>query len=334
MGPYALFQAGPARQRHPAAAVLPHHDDPAGHLRLDQDERAGSPARSLAPARHRPRLGRDPVGHERGISSTSTASRRTSTRRGTRAATTARIQYMVDGLKLQGCNPAFVRSRDAIIAAANVLGGGAAGENRATRAPCGRRSPAAASATAPSAATTNRDDNTEAFDTHPDCRQGFQTPVHAAVRDAERPSMPESAVPLKFTVSGATGLDVLMPTNSPFSRQVDCTTLRVPSDRRPDHAARVPAGHDAGPGSSRGTRRASTTTTGRPRRTGPARAARSWSPVRTGSSTAPSSSSSHRRRARRISRGAPARGGRSPLCSCALRQSGSPRSIDPSSEAR
>jgi hypothetical protein len=38
-----------------------------------------------------------------------------------------------------------------------------------------------------------------------------------------------SAVPLKFTVSGATGLDVLMPTNSPFSRRVDCTTLQVPS---------------------------------------------------------------------------------------------------------
>ena len=75
---------------------------------------------------------------------------------------------------------------------------------------------------------TGRDDGTEAFDTHPDCRRGFQTPVQKPygqlnVVDAG------SAVPLKFTGTGLTGLDILMPTNSPFSRRVDCATLQVPS---------------------------------------------------------------------------------------------------------
>ena len=35
-------------------------------------------------------------------------------------------------------------------------------------------------------------------------------------------------MPLKFTADGQTGLDVLAE-NSPFSRRVDCSTLRVPS---------------------------------------------------------------------------------------------------------
>jgi len=141
---------------------------------------------------------------------------------------TRAMQYMVDGLKFQGCSPTFVRSRDAIVAAANVLGGGAAGENKGDActiwASFSRRGVGYSAV----GGGTGRDDNTEAFDTHPDCLRGFQTPVHQPygtlnVRDAG------SAVPLKFTGTGLTGLDVLMPTNSPFSRRVDCATLQVPS---------------------------------------------------------------------------------------------------------
>jgi hypothetical protein len=75
--------------------------------------------------------------------------------------------------------------------------------------------------------TTNRNDNTEAFDTHPDCRRGFQPPVapdYATINDVEA----GSTVPLKFQVTGLNGPDILA-SNSPFSRKVDCTTLAVPS---------------------------------------------------------------------------------------------------------
>jgi len=39
----------------------------------------------------------------------------------------------------------------------------------------------------------------------------------------------DDAVPLRFTADGYTGLDVLANSGSPFSRKVDCDTLRVVS---------------------------------------------------------------------------------------------------------
>ena len=130
------------------------------------------------------------------------------------------LQYVTDGLKLQGCSPGFIAARNGILAAAAALGGADTCTVWATFARRGAGFSAVQG-------TTNRDDNTEAFDTHPSCRQGFKSPVTAPygtlnVRDAG------STVPLKFTIPGATGLDVLA-SNSPFSRKVDCATLRVPS---------------------------------------------------------------------------------------------------------
>ena len=37
------------------------------------------------------------------------------------------------------------------------------------------------------------------------------------------------AVPLRFSADGYTQLDVLKDSGSPFSRKVECDTLRVPS---------------------------------------------------------------------------------------------------------
>ena len=130
------------------------------------------------------------------------------------------LQYVTDGLKLQGCNPGFVAGRDGILAATTALGGADTCTVWATFARRGVGYSAVQG-------TTNRDDNTEAFDTAPSCRQGFKPPVTAPygtlnVADAG------STVPLKFTIAGSTGLDVLA-SNSPFSRKVDCATLRVPS---------------------------------------------------------------------------------------------------------
>jgi len=136
---------------------------------------------------------------------------------------TRSMQYVMDGLKLQGCAPSFVVGRDAIIAAQEIL---TDGEDRCTLwASFSRRG---LGFSASDGGSTGRNDGTEAFDTHPDCRRGFQAPVHQPygelnVADAG------SAVPLRFRDAGLSGLDILMPTNSPFSRRVDCETLTVPS---------------------------------------------------------------------------------------------------------
>ena len=131
------------------------------------------------------------------------------------------IQYVIDGLKMQGCGPGLVVARDAIIASADLL---SEGEDTCTVWSSFARRGLGFSAVQ---GTTNRDDNSEAFDTHPDCRRGFQSPVtqpYGALNEVDA----GDAVPLRFTADGYRGLDVLA-SNSPFSRKVDFSTLLVPS---------------------------------------------------------------------------------------------------------
>ncbi len=131
------------------------------------------------------------------------------------------LQYVIDGLKFQGCGPGLVVARDAIIAAANELGDG---EDTCTLWATFARRGLGFSAVQ---GTTNRNDNTEAFDTHPDCRRGFQPPAshpYGTLLEVDA----GDAVPLRFTADGYRKLDVLA-SNSPFSRRVDCETLQVPS---------------------------------------------------------------------------------------------------------
>jgi extracellular elastinolytic metalloproteinase len=131
------------------------------------------------------------------------------------------IQYVIDGLKMQGCGPGLVVARDAIIASADLL---SEGEDTCTVWASFARRGLGFSAVQ---GTTNRDDNSEAFDTNPDCRRDFRSPVvapYGTLTDVDA----GDAVPLRFTADGYTGLDVLA-SNSPFSRKVDCETLRVPS---------------------------------------------------------------------------------------------------------
>jgi hypothetical protein len=131
------------------------------------------------------------------------------------------LQYVIDGLKMQGCGPGLVVARDAIIASADLL---SEGEDTCTVWSSFARRGLGFSAVQ---GTTNRDDNSEAFDTHPDCRRGFESPVaqpYGALNEVDA----GDAVPLRFTADGYTQLDVLA-SNSPFSRKVDCATLRVPS---------------------------------------------------------------------------------------------------------
>ncbi|MGH7357525.1 MAG: M36 family metallopeptidase, partial [Candidatus Rokuibacteriota bacterium] len=133
------------------------------------------------------------------------------------------IQYVTEGLKLQGCFPGLVTSRSAIIAAGDELSEGE--DTCMLWASFSRRGLGFSAVQGTSA---DRNDNSEAFDTHPDCRRGFQkqadVPYGTLIREHAG-----STVPLKFTADGYTGLDVLKDSGSPFSRKVDCSTLQVPS---------------------------------------------------------------------------------------------------------
>jgi hypothetical protein len=132
------------------------------------------------------------------------------------------FQYVIDGMKLQGCGPGLVVGSRAIITAADVL---TDGEDTCTVWATFARRGLGFSAVQ---GTTNRNDNDEAFDTHPDCRRGFLSPVtqpYGTLNEFDA----DEAVPLRFTADGYRGLDVLANSGSPFSRKVDCTTLRVPS---------------------------------------------------------------------------------------------------------
>ena len=135
------------------------------------------------------------------------------------AGNTRSLQYVIDGLKLQGCNPGFVVSRAAIIAAAKARNNGDA-DTCTLWATFARRGLGYSAVQG----TTNRDDNTEAFDTAPDCMR----PLGGATAE---PGLTTIAAGLPHTLtftgeSGYKGLDVATKHN-PYTRQVDCTTLKT-----------------------------------------------------------------------------------------------------------
>ena len=127
-------------------------------------------------------------------------------------------QYVMDGLKMQGCGPGLVVARGAIIAAADLL---SEGEDTCTSWASFARRGLGYSAVQ---GTTNRDDNSEAFDTHPDCQEGFVGGIN------DEPSLnvvnAGTTRPMEFTLGGNQGLDILA-SDSPYSRQVDCNTLQT-----------------------------------------------------------------------------------------------------------
>jgi extracellular elastinolytic metalloproteinase len=127
------------------------------------------------------------------------------------------LQYVIEGLKLQGCAPGFVAARNAILAAAEALD---PGDSCTLWASFARRGLGYSAVQG----TTSRSDNTEAFDTHPACRANFVGNVSAS--PAVNVANVGSTVPLTFSYPGAAGLDILAE-NSPYSRQVECTSLRT-----------------------------------------------------------------------------------------------------------
>ena len=135
------------------------------------------------------------------------------------------LQYVMDGLKMQGCGPGLVVASRAVITAANIRGGGGAGENKGDA--CTAWAVFARRGLGFSAVqgTTNRNDNSEAFDTHPDCRRGFLAPASHAYGTL-RTVIAGDAVPLRWNAPELTGTNVLSAHN-PYSRLVDCATLQT-----------------------------------------------------------------------------------------------------------
>jgi hypothetical protein len=119
------------------------------------------------------------------------------------------IQYVIDGLKMQGCSPGLVVARAAIIAAQQALTGGA--DTCLLWSSFARRGLGYSAVQG----TTNRNDNSEAFDTHPDCRREFLNTGAMTTIAAGSP------YPLQFRPDDAAKKD------NPYSRQVDCTTLQT-----------------------------------------------------------------------------------------------------------
>jgi len=131
------------------------------------------------------------------------------------------LQYVTDGLKMQGCAPGFVAGRDGILAATEALGGADTCIVWSTFARRGLGFSAVQG-------TTGRDDNTEAFDVPAECvaaGDGFDDMNPQGGTEDLLLRTAGDAVPMTFGLGGNRGLDVLGNTHSFASQQVDCTTL-------------------------------------------------------------------------------------------------------------
>jgi hypothetical protein len=134
------------------------------------------------------------------------------------------LQYVVDGLKMQGCFPGLVVSRAAIVAASDALGG----EDTCTLWATFSRRGLGFSAVQ---GTTDRNDNSEAFDTDPACRAGFTAGADAPYGSLNSIRAGTVAV-LKFLAPPHYDESNIL-AGPIFSRRVDCTTLRVGSEETP-----------------------------------------------------------------------------------------------------
>jgi extracellular elastinolytic metalloproteinase len=138
------------------------------------------------------------------------------------------MQYMVDGLKLQGCSPNFITSRNAILAAANTLGGGAPGQQAGDSCTIWGSFAIRGAGFGAAGGGTSRNDGTESFTTHPNCRDDFSSPAllpYGQLNQAD----PGKAMQFKVNLGGYRGDSQLATVQYPFSRRVNCTTLAVPA---------------------------------------------------------------------------------------------------------
>lgn len=148
------------------------------------------------------------------------------------AGNTRALQYVMDGMKMQGCYPGFVDGRNGILAAAEALGGEDTCNVWSTFARRGLGYSAVQG-------TTNRDDNTEAFDVPPTCDApgtGFQSPLSNTELTTVKTG---STTQIRFNLGGDLGPDPLREAHSPMVQEISCDTreplqyaISVPVDGR------------------------------------------------------------------------------------------------------
>ena len=134
------------------------------------------------------------------------------------AGNTRAMQYVMDGMKMQGCSPGFVDGRNGILAATEALGGADSCTVWSTFARRGLGYSAVQG-------TTNRDDNTEAFDVPPACEApgaGFVSPHSNTGLNTVRAG---STTQVRFNLDGFRGDDPLRAAHSPMIQQISCDTL-------------------------------------------------------------------------------------------------------------
>jgi extracellular elastinolytic metalloproteinase len=127
------------------------------------------------------------------------------------------IQLVIDGMKMQPCNPGFVTGRNAILQADQALSGG---ENQCTIWEGFARRGLGYSASQGS--SNNRNDGTEAFDLPPGCQfSGFIGSIK------NPPTLNQakagSTIPMIFSLDGDQGLEIFA-SDYPASQQIDCVT--------------------------------------------------------------------------------------------------------------
>jgi hypothetical protein len=127
------------------------------------------------------------------------------------------IQLVMDGMKLQACNPGFVDGRNAILAADMALTGGT-NQCEIWRGFAKRGLGSSAS----QGNANNRADGVAAHDLPASCRAatfgGFQEPVSEPPK--VNPVNAGATVPVKFTLAGGAGASIVID-----SQPVDCNTL-------------------------------------------------------------------------------------------------------------
>lgn len=134
------------------------------------------------------------------------------------AGNTRAMQYVMDGMKMQGCGPGFVAGRNGILAADAALGGEDSCNIWAAFARRGLGYSAIQG-------TTNRDDNTEAFDVPASCEAPGAGLVGARFNSSDLNVVNAgAAAPIQFNLGGDRGLDILRGAHSPSSQEISCET--------------------------------------------------------------------------------------------------------------
>src|SRR5690606_4478363 len=131
---------------------------------------------------------------------------------------TRALQYVMDGMSIQGCRPGFVDGRNGIIAAAEAVGGEDTCNVWATFARRGL------GYSAIQGTSSSRDDNVEAFDVPPTCEapgEGFLSPLSDTALNTVRAG---STTPVRFNLGGDLGAEPLRAAHSPMIQEISCET--------------------------------------------------------------------------------------------------------------